>query len=77
MQARKLVTCGQCPHFIPPLPIYEPGSIGQCKVFEDWLNKFPRRRPPPKEYDKNYAAIGSYPATRDKERYCMKFKQRG
>lgn len=70
----QMVTCRQCSRFIEPAQQFERNSMGSCSVFEKWLDKFPKRRPRPKEYDKNYAALGGKVWWPNVERKCAKFE---
>ena len=41
---------------------------------ETWLDKFPKRRPRPEVYDKNYKALGNRVFWPDVERVCSKYE---
>lgn len=65
--------CGDCRYFVPPLPIYEPNSMGECQIMDAWLDKFPGRRPPVHKYDANYRALGNQVFMPLIARQCKKF----
>lgn len=71
----KSVQCAECKFFTPPEPQYERSSMGMCQIMNQWLDKFPDRRPDPKTYDRNYAKLGNYPPYPFHDRFCIKFQQ--
>ena len=68
-----VVTCAQCRHFTRDQIGFGQG-IGSCSPFEDWLNKFPRRRPKPRDYDNAFSGLGGKVFYPDSERHCSKYE---
>lgn len=68
-----MVTCAQCRHFTRDQIGFGDG-IGSCAPMEIWLDKFPKRRPRPEVYDKNYKALGNRAFWPDVERVCSKYE---
>jgi hypothetical protein len=48
--------------------------MGSCEVMEMWLDKFPLRHPPSKQYDKNYSRLGGKVWMPFIERQCEKYE---
>ena len=67
-----LVTCAECRHFTRDKIGFGDG-IGRCGLFEEWLNKFPRRRPKSRDYDKAFRYLGDKVFYPDIERNCSKY----
>jgi len=68
-----LACCANCLGFIKDT-IGDGHGIGSCNTMEAWLDKFDKRRPPPKKYDDAYARTGGkvyYPKIL---RDCEKFE---
>jgi hypothetical protein len=68
------VTCSDCKNFRHPGRQYETNSMGSCEVMEMWLDKFPLRHPPSKQYDQNYARLGGNVWMPFIERQCEKYE---
>ena len=49
-------------------------GIGRCGPLEEWLNKFPLRRPRPRDYDKAFRDLGDKVFYPDIERNCSKYE---
>ena len=67
------VTCAECWHFTRDTIGFGDG-IGSCAPMETWLDKFPKRRPRPDVYDKNYKALGNRAFWPHVERVCSKYE---
>jgi len=67
------VCCADCLGFIKDT-VGDGHGIGSCNTMEAWLDKFPRRRPKPHDYDENYKKLGGKTYWPNVERDCEKFK---
>jgi hypothetical protein len=66
--------CRDCKHFIPPEPQYEPNSMGWCKLYQEWRDKFNGKPIPHKSDDRTQKILGNkifFPLI---ERNCKKFE---
>ena len=69
-----IMICANCQNFLHPDPKYEKNSMGLCSILERWLDSYPKRRPPPEDYDKHFLILGNLVCWPYAERQCKRFK---
>ena len=68
------VSCGQCRHFTYPEPRFERNSMGDCRLYNEWVAKWGDKIIPREADERTHQKLVDKIFFTDVERYCIKFE---